>query len=151
MSLIHMALAFVVNHPAVTAAIIGPAPVNNWRASSARLMCASTMRYSTESTRSSPREQTSVRKTLASHLQRSPTPPCAAADSRARRRPRRPGPQNQKSCGPSVPGLCAKFCRANLSVSKYSRPRRRGIVHDSFGWWRSSGTSSTLPYLGSTP
>ncbi len=51
-SLIHLTLAFVIRHPAVTAAIIGPRTWNNWNPSSARRTWRSTTRCWTGSTRS---------------------------------------------------------------------------------------------------
>ncbi|WP_392757462.1 aldo/keto reductase [Streptomyces sp. LN590] len=39
LTLVQLALAFVLEHPAVTSAIIGRGPSSRWRASSARTRC----------------------------------------------------------------------------------------------------------------
>ena len=88
MPLVHMALAFVLQHPAVTAPIIGPRTMEQLESHLGAVdVDARRRRCSTGSTRSSRRGRTSTRPTPAGRRPRSPTRRCAAA-RRARRRSR---------------------------------------------------------------
>ena len=79
-TLVHMAIAFVLRHPAVTAPDRRPAHDGAAREPSRRDRChASTRRCSTASTRSSRRGRPSTRWTRAGRRRPSPTRRCAAA------------------------------------------------------------------------
>jgi aryl-alcohol dehydrogenase-like predicted oxidoreductase len=79
MSLIHMALAFVIRHPAVTAAIIGPRTMEHLESQLGAADVHSTTLCSTKSTRSSRRGRTSASRTRGGRLPHSRTRRCAVA------------------------------------------------------------------------
>ncbi len=87
MSLIEMALGFVIAHPAVTAAIIGPRTMEQLESQLPALEVSLGSDCSTRSTRSCRRERTSTPTTAGGIRRGSPTPRCAAAERRRWRPP----------------------------------------------------------------